>query len=300
MRQHRFVPKKRIVDAMWYCLAVVAQKYSVQLHGFTWMSNHYHLALTDRQGELPDFMRDLNSLISKAINAIRSVRGENYARMSYNAVIVSDARRLLRHCAYAEANPSRAHLVDLAQHWRGVSSANLEYGQEVTYRRPKSGLWKPNPPQRRKKPKRRPANHRSPVKCPEVATLRLVSPLDPASESPQDARTQVRAFVKEFEDAARQERKAQGISVLGMRLVRRVHFKSSPSTYEDYFGRIPRVSGSLPQQRAHIQRQLQDFVSRYKHALQEYKITGNALFPEGTWWMRRCLNKRCIPYCSIE
>lgn len=300
MRQHRFVPTKKIVKTMWYCLAVVAQKYRVQLHGFMWMSNHYHLALTDPCAELPDFMRDLNALISKAINAVRGMRGENFSRLSYNAVIVADDSRLLRHCAYAEANPCRAHLVDRAQQWTGVSSAKFEYGQNIEVRRPKFGLWKQSPPRERGKASRRSPNNSGRTGCPEVATMRLVPPPCMAGNSPAQLRARVRSFVRELENTARKERKHQGIAVLGMRLVRRVHHKSSPENLETYFGRIPRVSGEAPHHRASVQRKLRAFISRYRQALNEYKATGHSIFPEGTWWMRRYLNRPCYACSSSE
>lgn len=111
-RQHSFVPKPKVVQTAWYCLAVAAHKYDVQLHGFVWMSNHYHIVLTDSARQLPDFMRDLNSLISRALNAIQGIHGENYARRGYHALIVSDGAKALRYCAYTEANPYRAHYLD--------------------------------------------------------------------------------------------------------------------------------------------------------------------------------------------
>ena len=52
-----------------YCLAYAVSRTSIQLHDFVFMSNHYHLVLTDLLGELPAFMRELNSLIARALNA---------------------------------------------------------------------------------------------------------------------------------------------------------------------------------------------------------------------------------------
>lgn len=300
LRQHRFVPSKDITRTIWYCLAVVSQKYQVQLHGFTWMSNHYHLALTDRCAQLPDFMRDLNALISKAINAVRGVRGENFARIGYNAVIIADGARLLRHCAYTEANPSRAHLVERAQQWSGVTSAKLEYGEEITLRRPKTGLWKRAAQTGRGKIDPSRASYRGRITCPATARLRLEPPPCRNGKSAAETRAEVRKLVKNLEDTARLERKSQNTSVVGMRAVRRVQYKSSPSTPQDYFGKVPRVSGEIPGERAIIRRRLQEFVNLYRQALEEYKRSGKASFPEGTWWMRRCLNKQCYSYCPIE
>lgn len=297
-RQHRFVPEDRVVETLWYCLAVAVQKYSVQMHGFVWMSNHYHLVLTDSAAELPDFMRDLNSLISKALNAFRGVRGQNFERSGYNGVVVADGGKLLSHCAYTEANPCRAGLVDLASQWESVSSANLEYGQQVSVHRPNYGLWSQakssgNPDM---DPTR--AMHCGRIKCPEVAEFRLVRPPCLNGESETVTRAEVRGRVKVLEDEARALRKKSGRSVMGMEQVKEMDFWVAPSSRESFFGTEPTVSGENAEERGAVRRGIEEFLARYKAALDEYREKGSALFPEGTWWMRRCLRTQCYAYCE--
>lgn len=296
-RQHRFVPSDRVVHTLGYCLAVTMQKYDVRLHGFVWMSNHYHLVLTDVLGQLPDFMRDLNSLSSKALNALRGDRGQNFDRRGYNAVIVADGVRALRHCAYTEANPCRAGLVDTAGDWEGLTSAKLDYGEKLSVERPDFGLWGPA----KKGDGREESSQRElycgRIKCPDVAEFRLTPP--PALDEPEpETRQRVRSQVKQFEDEAREQRKANNQSVLGMAKVRAMTYTSAPSTQEQYFGTVPTVSGEDPRHRKAIMQALAEFVHRYRHALHEYREKGRTLFPEGTWWMRRCLNARCYAYCA--
>lgn len=296
-RQHRFVPTKRVAQTIWYCLAVVSQKYDVRLHGFVWMSNHYHLVLTDVVGELPDFMRDLNSLVSKALNAMRGIRGENYERRGYNAVVVGDGQRLLRHCAYVEANPCSANLVKLATHWFGVSSAGMEYGSMKTVKRPDYGLWSEGKGGRTRKMSADRAVHCGRIKCPPIASVRLERPPCLDGGSTAETRFQVRAIVRELEKKAHQDRKRSGSRVLGMDAVRRVDYMSSAVSREEFFGSEPVVSGEEVSLRQALKRSLDEFVSQYRSALREYREKGVALFPEGTWWMRRCLGATCRTYC---
>lgn len=297
-RTHRFVPKDEIVETLWYCLAVAAQKYEVQLHGFMWMSNHYHLALTDSAGELPDFMRDLNSLISKALNSIRKVQGQNFERSGYNGVVVADAERLLRHCAYAEANPCRAGLVEFAHQWEGVTSANLEYGRKVSVRRPQYGLWSQAKSGEEGGTDSNRAVFCGRIKCPAVAEFRLVRPPCLNGESEACTRARVRKQVQGLEDKARQERKVAGLLVMGMERVKLVEYTDAPSTQDSYFGTEPEVSGEDSDERRVVKRVLKDFVERYRVALAEFREKGEAVFPEGTWWMRRSLGASCQEYCA--
>lgn len=296
-RQHRFVPTVEVVHTLSYCLAATMQRYSVQLHGFVWMSNHYHLVLTDLVGQMPDFMRDLNSLSSKALNALRGQRGQNFERSGYNAVIVADRERALRHCAYTEANPCRASLVDTAQAWEGLTSARLEYGDTLSVKRPDFGLWgrasrdddAPMDPRRE--------YYCGRIKCPEVAEFGLTCPPN-QGEAIRETRARVRGQVKLLEDEARAQRSAAERSVLGMEQARQLSPKSAPTNQEQYFGKEPTVSGQDPKQRKLIEQALAEFIERYRAALDEYKAKGKALFPEGTWWMKRYLKAKCYAYCA--
>lgn len=297
-RQHRFVPKPEIVDAIWYCLAVAAQRYEVKLHGFTWMSNHYHLVLTDTAAQLPDFMRDLNSLISKAINAIRKIRGQNFERSGYNAVVVADVDRVLHHCAYTEANPCNAGLVDTARDWEGVTSARLEYGEEKTVRRPSVGLWSQAESEASEDMDKTRAWYCGRIKCPAVASFRLFPPPGQSGDSSGAERAQVRKRIEALEIKARRERELKNRSVVGMKKVREVEYTDSPSNLEAFFETEPTVSASNPEIREALKRELADFVERYRQALEEFREKGKALFPAGTWWMRRCLNVSCYAFSA--
>lgn len=262
------------------------------------MSNHYHLVLTDTEGELPDFMRDLNSLVSKALNAIRGIRGENYERRGYNAVVVGDGGRLLRHCAYTEANPCAANLVELAKHWTGVSSVSMNYGDTKTIQRPDDGLWKPSKDSKARRADSNRAMHCGRIKCPLEASVQLHRPPCLNGLGAEKTRSEVQRMVKGLEDDAKKQRSRTGQAVLGMEVVCGFGYLSSATGKEQFFDKEPEVSGNDAGVRAVLKRNLDEFVALYRLALTEFRERGRAVFPEGTWWMRRCLGQTCRAYCS--
>lgn len=296
-REFRFVPKPKVVETIRYCLAVAAQKYDLQLHSFLWMSNHYHLVLTDTSAQMPDFMRDLNSLMSKALNAIRGTTGQNFERRSYNAIVIADGAKMLTHCAYTESNPCQAHLVESASDWGGVTSAHYDYGDKIAVQRPSYGLWSQGASREHRDVDKHRAHYCGRIKCPEIAEFHLVSPPCGNDCSAETTRALVRCRVQKFEEDARARRKAVGQRVLGMANVRARSYTASPTDPEKLLKAEPVVSSEDSARRQFIKQALKEFVIRYRTALKEYQETGHAHFPEGTWWMTRCLKKPSYAYC---
>lgn len=290
-RQFRFVPNEETVQTIRYCLGVTLEGYGVQLHAFVWMSNHYHLVLTDVNGELPDFMRDLNSKIPRALNANRGNRGQNFARESYNLVVSADEEAILRHCAYTEANPCAAHLVEHARQWEGVSSAGMDYGEEQEVLRPDCGLW--GEVEAREDTDVTRAKYRGSSSAPELVKIRLARPPCRAELSAGKLREMVYAQVEELEKVARKEREAEGRAVMGMERVTARHYKESAHGREQYFQSEPGVSGSRGDALREVREGYREFVRMYRKALKVFMAGQEVVFPLGTWWMRRCLGVEC-------
>ena len=79
-RTFRLVPTDKVTKLVEYCLALCAFLTGIRLHAYCFMSNHYHLVLTDVRGLLPDFMMRLNALLSRNLNAIRGWNGTNFEK----------------------------------------------------------------------------------------------------------------------------------------------------------------------------------------------------------------------------
>src|SRR5512146_1706518 len=71
--ERRFLlkPSGLINAIVLYALAHYASRHGILVHGFCVLSNHYHLVATDVRGVLPDFLRDLNGVLARAVNQAR-------------------------------------------------------------------------------------------------------------------------------------------------------------------------------------------------------------------------------------
>lgn len=250
-RSFRFLPSHRVVELIWYVLAVMAHRSSIQIHEVLFMSNHFHLLLTDKEGVLPDFMRDLNSLLSRGLNALRGSTGSNVEK-GYNLVAPSDGAKVVEHAVYILTNPSNAHLVKRASEWRGVSSLELEYGRPITVRRPSDGLWRSSADlladvRHRPSPKARSSEgrhlHAGRTSLPEVVEFALVRPPVMPELSDVALRDHIRAEVRRVEDELIGQRRAAGSDVVGMNRILSQSYTDTPTTSRVLFEMTPRVSG---------------------------------------------------------
>jgi len=299
-RSFRFVPKRHVREVIRYALAVKLQKFRDEgrlvLHEFEFMSNHYHLLGTDLDGCLPDFIQELNSLISRELNALRGIRGKNF-EPDYNLVQVVGDERIVEHAVYTLANPVAAFLVAKSKHWRGVSSLRMQYGDAVEVTKPKLGIWSgKNAHAKRGESKRSGrAAHAGRSKLPEVAELVIDRPDVMPHLSDKELRALILEGLETRENELAVERRRRGIKVLGARRAEAVHYLAIPKS-EELFSRNPSVSGSTQQERQEQLRVREAFLEAYYAARDAFRA-GNrdVVFPYGTWKMCRIWNARCEP-----
>lgn len=262
-RSFRFLPTRTVVDLLWYVLAVMARRSGVQIHEVIFMSNHCHLLLTDREGVLPDFMRDLNSLLSRGLNALRGSTGANVEK-GYNIVIPADGGKVVEHAVYTLTNPCNARLVERASQWEGVTSFGFDYGETVTFSRPGSGLWKAVADAvahlRRKPTSKAGASegrlrHAGRTTLPETVEFALVRPAIMLEQPDVALREIIRAEVNRVENELM--RRNAGRSVMGMRRVRSQAYTDTPTTSRVLFQTTPRVSGKTWARLAAVGRRLE-------------------------------------------
>jgi putative transposase len=303
-RSFRFVPKRHVREAIDYALSVVLERYrsegKLSLHEFEFMSNHYHLLGTDSVGCLPDFIRDLNSLLSRELNAIRGIKGTNVEE--YNLVHVVSAERIVEHAVYTLANPVRAFLVEKARHWKGTSSLAMEYGVPVVVEKPRIGLWAgklahaDRPASRRSKR----AKYAGRSKLPATSLLVIDRPPIMLHLSDAELRAEIREQLARREREIAAERTKRGIRVLGWAKVVARHFLSIPGRTEELFSRTPHFSASTSWERAAMAALLRKFRELYRAALELFisEKRVDAPFPEGTWLMRRRYGVSCVPIAT--
>lgn len=317
-RQFRFVPQKDVVDSIrfifWHCVA----KYGMAVHDMLWMSNHAHICMTDIQGVLPKFMCQMNSLISRQLNAIRGITGTNIEK-GYSSIELADDESMLGYCAYTLANPCAADLVAKASAWKGISTLNLEYDQGFEVKRPKCGLWSEDRPARPRRSrsaqldeetesgeKKKDAKpRRKPSKLPETVEAKLTRPNIMSSLSDRELRELIRAKTMHRERVATSKRKAKHkhkrkkqrktTLVLGWQGVLKLRWNQSPRSLRSIFEPEPLVaarSKELLQARLDV---IESFRQAYREAREIYITKGRkyATFPVGTWKMRVTYNAQC-------
>ena len=69
-----------------YCLGAAAEKHEILVHAYVFMSNHYHLLITDTLGRYPAFLADLNRNIAKCMN-VKLGRKENFWNSSDPGIV---------------------------------------------------------------------------------------------------------------------------------------------------------------------------------------------------------------------
>ena len=313
-RSFRLVPKRQVREAIRYALAVTLEKYRdagrLALHEFEFMSNHYHILGTDRDACLPDFVRDLNSLLARELNALRGIGGKNF-EPGYGLVQIVGDERVAEHAVYTLANPVAAFLVAKSRHWRGVSSLRMKYGELIEVSKPRLGIWSgKNAHARRPKSKRSGrAGYAGRSKLPETANLVIDRP----DIMPHLSDEELRAFILEGLDKRElelaeerrrrgikvvghpEERRRRGIKVVGHRRAESVQYTAIPRP-EELFSRIPRVSGTHREERQALLRIHKAFLAAYAATRDAFR-GGNrdVVFPYGTWMMRRIWKARCEP-----
>lgn len=258
-----------------FMLACYAAKHGIQLHGFAFLSNHYHLVLTDVRGSLGDFMRDLNAQVARVLNA-RFGRGENlFSSRGYEAWEL-ESNEVAGHLAYVINNPVAAGLVRAPAEWPGLISLPEDYERGPRrVRQPEVGFY-----------------GRGPSKAlPEQVDLELTPP--PGYATPA-------AFVADLRFHLQAETQAS-LADFGPG-----HVWLPPAALRDQDPKSAPPGGTRPtfQIRPHLARgasaerraELKAWREAYAHALYAWRAgVRDVVFPAGTFRMARLHRARVAP-----
>jgi len=276
-RQFLLRPCSRTNDILLYCLARAAALYGVELHAYCFLSNHYHLVLTDPRARLPEFMRYLNEHTARALNALHGRWEALWASGTYSAVRLATLDDVVEKVAYTLANPVAAGLVERGERWPGLWSHPRNVGRAaVIVGRPEGGFFRPNGP------------------TPEYCELALVLPS--AAETLQGYVEAVQVALRHHEDAAVRDARGRSHRFLGRSGVLAQCPTDSPSVPEPRRDLNPRVAARDRWRRIEALTRLRSFVDAYRTA-REALLAGlaNVLFPTGTYWLRVYQRVACAP-----
>jgi REP element-mobilizing transposase RayT len=250
-----------------YLLAVLTDRYGVLLHVACVLSNHLHLVLTDPNARLPDFMRDLGSLLGRTINAALGHWDSIHERDSYSAVSLETADDVIAKMVYVLANPVAAALVRRGREWPGLWSApRLIGGNGIVFERP-DGFFRDDGP------------------MPEKAVLRFHPP--PGFAKDPGFVAELLRLLESEEDRLAAEVGKTGRSFLGVAKVRAQKWYARPAHPEARRGLSPTVACRNKWKRIEALRRVVSFRKEYRKALDAWREgSRGVLFPAGTWLMR--------------
>ena len=269
-------PDAETNNAFLYCLAVAAKRTEVSVVFFVAMSNHYHAGIIDNRGRLPEFFEHFHKLFAKHQNALRG-RWENFwATEQTSAVELVDAEDVLAKMVYALSNPVKDRLVHEAHQWPGASSLRAQlYGHSLSARRP-GRLFRPD------------------GQMPEAIALELARAPGFETTPHDDFVALLRERLAAVEASLRAEHLGAGVEVVGRKAVLQQRWSDRPHTEESRRQLSPRVACKNTWRRIETLRRNGSFVDAYR-AARDLLLSGiDAVFPEGTYWLRRFAGAVCV------
>jgi putative transposase len=259
-------PDRHMGRIFGYCLAVASERYGILVHASVTLSNHWHLVVTDVHGNLPEFLRDVHSLIARCVNA-RYRRSENvWAVRQPSAVHLLDAGAVWGKLVYCLSNAVSSWLVASHRGWPGFHTL-----PDAVAKRPKVYA--------------RPAEYFSTrTQLPDTATLVITKPpaLAHLTDDEYVAQLKKRVAAKEFELNKRSRDGKKPF--LGVAAVMAQDPHGHPRTPRPYNELNPRVAASTPDLRKAHLGLLADFLRFYAAARDKWsKGNRRVRFPRGTY-----------------
>ena len=277
-RQFRLKPSDQVNQILLYCLAYAAARYQIKIHAFCFLSNHYHLVLTDPDSRLSEFMGWLNKYTAKCINSLHGEWGVLWEPGSYSAVVLANDQAVLDKLLYTLCNPVEAELVPRGTQWRGLRTAVEEVGR-ASYQ-----VDRPDVFFRKKGP------------LPQTAKLTL-APLECFQHlSAEELTALLSEGVRAREEEVNRRVKKKRRGFLGWRNVVKQSRVDTPTTHERRRGINPRLACRDKWKRIELLGALKEFLKKYREALGRFvKGERDAVFPAGTYLMRVRLKVNCAP-----
>ena len=314
-RRFYFTPRPELVQDFKYLIACAAQTFDIEIHALVFMSNHYHLWLTDTAGVLPKFMHTLNRNLAHVVKAHHpDIEGEVFDGQPYNALMVLSAEAATAELAYLLLNPVKAGLVAQHTQWPGLittgkmlEDALTRGALEETVPRPTWGLRT----------------------LPETATFRITpyrphalrgaEKRDEATRSMREILEGALAEVRTSEAALSDERAHTGRKVLGIaRLARQSHLDGpysgphgqektppgraapaaalAPSRFDTFRRITPALVARCTKIMKTAAKALKAWRSAYRQARDELKRKlKDVRMPAGTWWLKEQQIAACEP-----
>ena len=114
-------PTKRTTFLIASALAKTLAKYDIGLYAAVVMANHFHLVVRAEEKKLSAAMQFFKSRVALALNPFLDRQGAMSKKRFEHEPVLDDAS-FVQLVHYVHANPVRAHCVERAEEWPGLSS----------------------------------------------------------------------------------------------------------------------------------------------------------------------------------
>jgi putative transposase len=272
-------PDARTTQIILDVLAYVASKYSVEIFGFIFMSNHFHMLLRAAELDLERFMRDFQSQLARRLN-LRWGRSHtpfgdgSFFPQRFTSPVILDDEEVIAKLCYTLCNPCLSNLVRHPNRWPGLSSWSIHTSGE-----PLVGThagWRDRQRVRRKHPEwddEEVRKEAAKTYALELAKLPMWADLDDEAYH-----AKVRELVQEHALGIDKQRKGR---CMGPEAILSQHFNDSPAS--------PKVSSkpvclaSDPELKIEYKKQIREITDRYHEAVDKLRQGKTDVeFPHGT------------------
>lgn len=251
-----------------YCVAHAANKCGIKVHACVFMSNHHHTDVTDPDGRIVEFKQLLHSMLARAINALRG-RFEGV----WNRDKPCDTRRAehsesLADLVYTITNPVKDGLVKWSHQWPGFTTYGWRFGESRKFKRP---AW----------------FFDASGNMPDEVELTLQRPPIYPELSDDELFEKLMTEVRREEKVQQNERRRENLRFMGIKKLQQQRWNRAPQSFEERFSQAPGVVASSKWLLlAELQRD-RDWERRYALAREDLLAGKRAVFPSGTYWLKR-------------
>lgn len=120
---HRLVPSPELNDMVLGVIGRAQEHYNLNIHGFVFMSNHYHMLVTAADADtLASFICFINTNVAKEINRNDGVRGHVWGRRFSGIPFTGEDAAQVSRLRYILAHGVKERLVQRVHEWPGATS----------------------------------------------------------------------------------------------------------------------------------------------------------------------------------
>jgi hypothetical protein len=269
-------PCPRTNQIVRYVVAVMAAKWNICVHAFVFLGNHWHGCVTDPDGAIVDFQRDVHTFIARALNAQFGEVEAVWASDGTSRVECEEPSDLINKIAYTMANPVESRLVRYGSSWPGARRA-----------------W-PSKPRTIKKPRKFFRGQDKGGVWPEEAVLVLTRPPGYEELSDDELEGVIKAAINEREQRFRDEYDGEGKAFLGRRRVLEQSRHACARSPETKFASSPTIACGNKWARIERIQSNRRWLEGYRKALSSWRAGDRDVeFPAGTYKMRVVHGARC-------